>query len=517
MALQRLHHIRSKLVMVMCSKSLAPKTHESWLSYQTFLVTLILVSGAVGGFLLGRHSNRENYIEKVRHILANEIAVTSLYEVLGNALDDPMTERALAKLYQVPDGDRAALVKRLQGVVFVPSYRPAPFVGSIARPQLGDEPHINMLGFRDERQTYVTKPDKTVRIFITGDSVAWGAGASSQKQTISYILERLLNERLSGATGYRYEVINAGAIAWSTTQEKLLIQQRLVDMHPDVVIMLSGNNDVHWALGGADLRWFFSYTDLNYLTLINESYKSAGHPERTVVAPARSGPLDCSALGQVTKGNVEDAALAMERVGARLVFALQPNIVSTAKPLSQHERKSAALNEKPRWDACYQALRDGLERIGARNYRFLDLSRAFGDVDDGTEIFLDSYHFVDLGNQLIARDLVERLDWVSIAPGPAAAVAEALNIVEFSATAPSSGKLLDRLFDRDATIRVVPNRINKNLVIVLDRAVLPTTVGTDAITASIPAAAHADQLDHKIYVVDAMTGETSPPVVLPRR
>jgi hypothetical protein len=383
---------------------------------------------------------------------------------------------------------------------------------------LGDEPHINMLGFRDWRETYVTKPEKTVRVFITGGSVAWGTGASSQQQTISYILERLLNERMSGATGFRYEVINAAAIGWSSTQEKLLIQHRLVDMHPDVVIMLSGNNDVHWALAGADLRWFYGYADLNYLALINEAYNSDGHPERTVAAPASSRPLNCSAVSRITKDNAEDATAALQRVGATLVFALQPNIVSTPKQLTERERKLLAMREKPHWDACYQAMRDGLGRISAHNYRFLDLSRAFGEFDESTEMFIDSYHFADQGNHLVARGLVEGLDWHSIAPGPAVAADEAdvLRIVDFTAT-PRTGKLFGMLSDGSSTIRVVPNRINKNLVVVLDQTVLPTTIEADAVTASIPATAYARQPEHKIYVVDGVTGEASPPVMLPRR
>src|SRR5439155_8368349 len=122
--------------------------------------------------------------------------------------------------------------------------------GHMARPFFGDDLYINVLGFRDRRQTYLAKPERTVRIFITGGSTAWGVGASSQKNTISCLLEKILNERASRTTGYRYEVVNAAFPAWSTTQEKLLIQQRLVDMHPDAVIMLSGNNDVHWSLHG---------------------------------------------------------------------------------------------------------------------------------------------------------------------------------------------------------------------------------------------------------------------------
>jgi hypothetical protein len=65
----------------------------------------------------------------------------------------------------------------------------------MAHPYVSDDLNINMLGFRDQRQTYAGKPARTVRIFITGGSTAWESGTSSQKQTISYLLEQILNDR----------------------------------------------------------------------------------------------------------------------------------------------------------------------------------------------------------------------------------------------------------------------------------------------------------------------------------
>src|SRR4029077_16164144 len=121
----------------------------------------------------------------------------SLGQLLGDRIDDPLMSRVLAKMYDVPAGDRASLVKRLSEIVWVPPYRPAPFVGHIARPVLGDDLFINALGFRDPRPSYVVQPERPGRVFITGGSTAWGSGASSQNQTVSYRLERLLNERVS--------------------------------------------------------------------------------------------------------------------------------------------------------------------------------------------------------------------------------------------------------------------------------------------------------------------------------
>jgi uncharacterized membrane protein len=83
----------------MHSNSLAPKTSKSRPLYQAILaglIALFVVSGAIGGFSLGRRFNREPYIEKVRDVLAIEGAGLSLYQALGRELDDPLTERAMA-------------------------------------------------------------------------------------------------------------------------------------------------------------------------------------------------------------------------------------------------------------------------------------------------------------------------------------------------------------------------------------------------------------------------------------
>src|SRR4029077_13951085 len=153
-------------------------------------------------------------------------------------------------------------------------------------------------------------------------------------------------------TGYKYDVINTAFPAWSTTQEKLLIQQRLVDLHPDAILMFSGNNDVHWALQRADIRWFYSYGDQNYIRLLNEMYKAAGHPEWAVPIPLGSQPINCSDVAKIALSNVTESAAAAERKKAQLFFVLQPNVISTTKQLSEYELRVLQRQNKPYWDTC---------------------------------------------------------------------------------------------------------------------------------------------------------------------
>ena len=437
----------------------------------------------------------------------------NLLEVLQThkkPIDDPVTAQAIPGAYNV-GSDHQALVKFAQNVVWLPPYRPAPFVGHMGRPYVGDNLYINALGFRDRRQTYVNKPERTVRVFLTGGSTAWGVGASSQEKTISAVLEELLNDRVAPTSGFRYEVINAAFPAWSTTQEKLLIQQRLVDMHPDVIIMLSGNNDIHWCLADRDVRWFHSYSDANYLTLLNEMYKSSGHPEWTTATPFCSRPLDCAELARITARNVGEAAFFAAKASAHLIFALQPNIVSNGKRLTQRERELRGSMNIPYWESCYQALRVELGRLNPSNYRLLDLSRSFDTMGEDQELFMDVYHFADAGQHLIAHELADRIDWGAIAPGPAVKGPEdSLAIVEANTVVAVTSSEAQGISE----VRVSSTRLNRNLQIVFDGCVLPTAVTDGALVARIPHLVSDKKPVHTIYIIDGMTGEISPTLAL---
>jgi lysophospholipase L1-like esterase len=377
------------------------------------VIALITVGGVLAGFLVGRWVTRDAYVQTVTAVLTTQNTPRTLYQELGQRVEDPPTMQAMAKLYGVPAGDRAALVRRLQTIVWVPGHRPAPFVGHLARAVSGDHLHVNALGFRDRRTGYLTKPGGTVRIFVTGGSLAWGSGASTQRATIAEQLEQRLRARGS------YEVVNAAYPGWSTTHEKILIQQRLVDLRPDVIVMLSGGNDVHWALNDRDVRWHYNYTDDNALVLLNQLFRSSGRPDWVVPAPSAEGHLACAEVARLTARNVREAAFAAAHAGARVVFALQPTIVSTAKRLSARERTLRERQPRAHWDACYEALRERLGRLDAPSYRWLDLSRAFPEADEDTEIFIDRAHVADAGNRLLARDLADRVEWGAIAGGPA--------------------------------------------------------------------------------------------------
>lgn len=90
----------------------------------------------------------------------------------------------------------------------------------------------------------VEKSENTLRIFAFGGSAVHGYGF-----TRPGAWPDKLEEQLALAwPGQRVEVINAGAIAWSSQQILTLVKDVLQNYEPDAIVVVSGNNEL--------LEWF---------------------------------------------------------------------------------------------------------------------------------------------------------------------------------------------------------------------------------------------------------------------
>ena len=117
---------------------------------------------------------------------------------------------------------------------------------------------------RSEEKLILPKPSNIHRIFITGGSTAFSSGAPSQDRTIAAYLNRLLSINLTPLTNINYEVFTMATPAWASTHERIMIENRLSDLEPDLVVSLSGNNDVHWEAKNRNVMWFRAYQDEFY-------------------------------------------------------------------------------------------------------------------------------------------------------------------------------------------------------------------------------------------------------------
>ncbi len=97
----------------------------------------------------------------------------------------------------------------------------------------------NALGFRGE-EFGIDKPENTFRIVAVGGSSTYGSDVPDYRKSYPYLLEEYLQE-----SGFEFvEVINAGVIGYSSHQNLINLQFRILPLQPDLVIVYQGFNDV---------------------------------------------------------------------------------------------------------------------------------------------------------------------------------------------------------------------------------------------------------------------------------
>lgn len=339
-----------------------------------------------------------------RHLLSRRIAAHADVSTLGQVIErlDP---RDFAQAYYDPE---AALAEMREYAWVVPQV-PTPGVGSAPAPGRHANATINEQQFRRREPVAVPKPAGVIRIFLTGGSTAFGCGAPDDDRTISGYLERELRAR----TARDIEVIDAANPAWATTHERSWIVDRLVDFQPDLVISLSGNNDVHWGAKGRNVLFMRTYAEQHYFDELAWLYARAREPLPDVVPVSEKRVAPRLVASRLAR-NVRQSLGALQDHGARYLFALQPDLAVTGKPLTRKERWQRRLMDDrfgpgavDYFGASYAAIRRELDRLASEGLSVADLSDAFDGTPSGQEIFLDSYHFGDRGNDIVAQRLAE--------------------------------------------------------------------------------------------------------------
>ena len=368
------------------------------------LALLVALGYAAGTYVSGRKiANLADAYEK-SETLAGVLAVTPLSERQKNDI---------TKAYSHPDVDRAS-------VSWAVPNQPTPFVGTAPRPGKHQNATINAWQMRSQSDVAIPKPSGVYRIFLTGGSTAYGSGAPSQDTTVGALLEAKLNVLNAGGAGagdkLRFEVFTFANPAWSTTQERIAIENYLSELEPDLIVSLSGNNDVFWGDAGRNVLWYSTFSDDYFNAVANAALGMAG---RTPPAPLPhagpiSGKVNPEQVAARLKKNVVLGATALNQGGVKAdwIYFLQPNLAATKKALSARESEFLT-SSRDYYIQSYARIGKALRALQLPNFAFVDLSSLFDARGKGDEVFLDQFHFGDIGNEAIAtamaREVARRL------------------------------------------------------------------------------------------------------------
>ena len=363
------------------------------------LLPVIVILGAAGlGFLLGRQTLIIPF--------SKEIGTLAKAYTLGNLLKaDEKTD--LAGVYH---GGELSIAKIDEFSWAIPNV-PTPFIGNGPMPGESGNSFINAMQFRMRTELAIPQPARTYRIILTGGSTAFGAGAPAQDRTIGGYLEKMLAETQASGSELHYEVVTAANPAWASTHERILIENRLSELQPDLVISFSGNNDVHWGQAGNDVLWFRTYADEHYFRLIKQAYQLAGRGELTDVTVTSPNPVPPEIVSNRLRKNITLGWFALEQKGIPYLFVLQPTLAVARKKLTGREQ--AVLDSRIEqhadhvdyFQACYAQIETALQKFSGEGYRFVNMAGIFDDLRADDDLFIDSYHFGDKGNEIIAQHI----------------------------------------------------------------------------------------------------------------
>lgn len=96
--------------------------------------------------------------------------------------------------------------------------------------------NTDILGLRSNvsGMVYGIKQLHEYRIAIVGDSVTFGEGVPNTEETFTEVLENMLNQQQTLLT---VKVFNFGVSAYSVKEMAAMLQHRIVDIQPDLVVM----------------------------------------------------------------------------------------------------------------------------------------------------------------------------------------------------------------------------------------------------------------------------------------
>jgi lysophospholipase L1-like esterase len=126
---------------------------------------------------------------------------------------------------------------------------PHPYIGYVFRPGVehlgnleegGLNFHINSMGMRGPEMAPL-KPPGVYRILCLGGSTTFGTGANEDEATYPARLEHYLNQM--APAGVRYEVGNCGVTGYTTAENLINLELRLVELEPDAIVFYAAAND----------------------------------------------------------------------------------------------------------------------------------------------------------------------------------------------------------------------------------------------------------------------------------
>lgn len=274
--------------------------------------------------------------------------------------------------------------------------------------------NINSLGIRGD-EISINKDSDTYRIVMLGGSAMYGLYATNDSSTIAGFLEKKIHEE---NPEFKVEVINAGVNGATSFDETRFLEDKLLQLNPDMVFVYDGANDLKYKISDKHLFESTWPSEIEKIIKKIRNYYKTTHLIDFLDRVAQKkifGDQD-KKLEELSEEKIaEKVELWQERwekicksenmKDVQLVISIQPYLGVGNKNFSDWEMMIKQTNKKIDVSEFYPVIINELETIDSNCAVTLDLTNVFDEYSE--TIFYDLAHLVDFGNKIVADRIYE--------------------------------------------------------------------------------------------------------------
>ena len=265
--------------------------------------------------------------------------------------------------------------------------------------------NINNYGFRGPEISKI-KEDETYRIFVVGGSTTISLRAPSDEQTHPGFLQELFNNL---KLNFKVEVINAGTPSFASSQEFSVVQNKIINFQPDLIIIYDGSNDLNLPYGKipstSSFRELIS-DGLNRYLPFWETVPVLHHIFNNLLNEEKIFLFDSStddSKVKLWKQNINKICELGNENNFKTVILLQPILGTGTKQLTEYEQNQYVLFDHDNVLNSYQKFADELIDLEKSCTQVKDFRNIF-DLYDET-IYFDNTHIKYQFNEIIAKNI----------------------------------------------------------------------------------------------------------------
>jgi len=281
--------------------------------------------------------------------------------------------------------------------------------------------HINSHGFRGNEITQ-EKPYDVFRIFMVGGSTTFAPRAPSDELSIPGYLQTEFSE---SDLGMEVEMINAGIPNLASTGELLLIQKKIINFDPDLIIIYDGYNDLYLRLGfvkdlppneeleknnfNQDIKKYFKtpyFVSSYFANFENFSIMKSMDVDSDFKRPREITDVDQKA--ERWAENISKVCEIGNENGFKTIVFLQPFLGTGNKTFTEHEMNiSMKVWDSKKAAFEYQKFVDLLEELELKCTKVADFRNIFDDVNES--VYFDNAHIHYKFNKYVAEKIFDTI------------------------------------------------------------------------------------------------------------